>query len=176
MNKLLENDHIRLRAPEPEDLDLLYHWENDTRLWENGATVVPFSRYSLKQYLIENKHDIFVDRQLRLMVTLRKTKETIGAVDLYDFEPLHRRAGVGILIDPEHQRQGHGSQALSLLEDYAFRFLQLKQLFAIISVKNQFSQRLFLKAGYHLTGRMEKWICSDNSFDDAVFLQKIHLG
>ena len=43
--KWLENDTIRLRALEPEDLDLLYAWENDTSLWEFGSTLVPYSRY-----------------------------------------------------------------------------------------------------------------------------------
>ena len=35
---------IRLRAIEPEDLDLLYLIENDTRLWNVGTTNVPYSR------------------------------------------------------------------------------------------------------------------------------------
>ena len=42
MNKLLENSNIRLRAPEPEDLEILYKWENDTSLWEYGASITPY--------------------------------------------------------------------------------------------------------------------------------------
>lgn len=33
---LLSNDRVRLRALEPEDLGLLYRWENDPELWEVG--------------------------------------------------------------------------------------------------------------------------------------------
>ena len=32
--KLLENERIILRALEPEDLDVLYRWENDASLWQ----------------------------------------------------------------------------------------------------------------------------------------------
>lgn len=173
MNKLLENNTLHLRAPEPEDLDLLYGWENDTAIWQNGASIVPFSRYSIKQYLIDYKHDIYVDKQLRLMVIFRETNECIGTVDLYDFDPFHRRAGVGILIDRKHRCKGYAVQVLLLLEDYAFRFLNLRQLYAIIPEKNNNSIRLFTKAGYRQTGLLEDWLSSGDSFYHALIMQKI---
>lgn len=175
MSRLLENNVLRLRAPEPEDLDLLYAWENDTAIWQNGASIVPFSRYSIKQYLIDYKHDIYVDKQLRLMVTLRETDECIGTVDLYDFDPFHRRAGVGILIDRRHRRKGYAVQALMLLEEYAFRFLNLRQLYAIIPEKNNSSIGLFAKAGYRQTGLLEEWLSSEDSFYHALIMQKLKL-
>ncbi|WP_313380207.1 GNAT family N-acetyltransferase [Proteiniphilum saccharofermentans] len=175
MNRLLENNILRLRAPEPEDLDLLYAWENDTTIWQNGASIVPFSRYSIKQYLIDYKHDIYVDKQLRLMVTLRETDECIGTVDLYDFDPFHRRAGVGILIDCKHRRKGYAVQALMLLEEYAFRFLNLRQLYAIIPEKNNSSIGLFAKTGYRQTGLLEEWLSSEDSFYHALIMQKLKL-
>ena len=48
---ILENDGIRLRAIEPEDLELLYRWENDETNWKQGNTLVPYSRYILKKYI-----------------------------------------------------------------------------------------------------------------------------
>lgn len=173
MNRLLENDILCLRAPEPEHLDLLYAWENDTAIWENGASIVPFSRYSIKQYLIDYKYDIYTDKQLRLMVTLRETGKTVGMVDLYDFDPFHRRAGVGILIDSKDRCKGYGLQALTLLEEYAFQFLNLKQLYAIVPEKNSGSTRLFTKAGYRQTGLLEEWLSSGDSFYHALIMQKL---
>ena len=41
---------MKLRAIEPEDLDLLYQIENNTELWQVGATNVPYSRYT-RRYL-----------------------------------------------------------------------------------------------------------------------------
>ena len=63
MSKLLKNKELLLRAPEPEDLELLYKWENDTRLWEYGNANAPYSRFSFRQYLAESKQDIYADRQ-----------------------------------------------------------------------------------------------------------------
>ena len=91
----LENETIRLRALEPEDLELLYRWENNPELWSLGNTMSPYSRYILKEYIRESHRDIFDLKQLRLMIELRSTGAAVGTVDLYDFEPHHRRAGIG---------------------------------------------------------------------------------
>ena len=79
---LLENEMIRLRALEPEDLELLYRWENNPDLWELGNTMSPYSRYILKEYIRESHRDIFDTRQLRLMIELRSTGAAIGTVDI----------------------------------------------------------------------------------------------
>ena len=142
--KWLENDTIRLRALEPEDLDLLYAWENDTSLWEFGSTLVPYSRYVLKAYLEHADADIYAQKQLRLMIVLKASGETVGTVDLFDFDPRHRRAGVGILVDPAHQRKGIGKEALSLLTAYAF--------------------------GFTSCGILKDWLHTNHGFADAYFM------
>ncbi|HBK31376.1 MAG TPA: GNAT family N-acetyltransferase [Porphyromonadaceae bacterium] len=172
--KMLENDHIRLRAPEPEDLDILYKWENNTEWWQYGSSIVPFSRFALKQYLIQSKQDIYQDKQLRLMVELKSTHATIGSIDLYDFDPFHLRAGVGILVDENYHRQGYASQILELLEAYCFGFLRLNQLYAVVPVQNTRSINLFKKSGYILSGTLQKWLSSGDFYEDATLFQKIN--
>ena len=61
-------DNIRLRALEPEDLEWLYSVENDEELWQWGSSNVPYSRYTLKTYIAESRHDIYADGQLRLVI------------------------------------------------------------------------------------------------------------
>ena len=171
---LLKGPHIQLRAPEPEDLDLLYDWENKPEVWTISNTMNPFSRYLLRQY-IENAHqDIYTARQLRLMIQIQKTYETIGTIDLFDFEPAHRRAGVGILIAQENQRRkGYASEALQLVKDYAFSVLDLHQLFCNVSSENEASLNLFEKFGFQRIGVKKDWIRVNNSFKDEFLLQCI---
>lgn len=176
MNKLLDNNHIHLRAPEPEDLDILYRWENDTSLWEYGASITPYSRFALKQYLIDTKNDIYSDRQLRLMVVNNMDGTVIGSVDLYNFDPFHRRAGVGILIDCKYRKQGFGLMTLELLEEYAFEFLNLKQLHALIPENNTGSVELFAKANYTTAGKLKEWLSKENVFENVLLVQKINLN
>ena len=173
MNKLLENRIIRLRAPEPEDLELLYKWENDTSMWEQGNANAPYSRFSLRQYLTESKQDLFVDRQMRLMVVLKELGEVIGMVDLYDFDPFNRRDGVGILIDEEHRKKGYGVQVLEMLEEYAFEFIALHQLYAFVPERNRASMQLFKKAGYTPTATLHEWLLRGERYENVQVWQKI---
>ena len=171
---LLTNNMIRLRAPEPEDLDKLYRWENDVSLWELGSTLSPYSRYVLKQYIAEAGSDIYDRKQLRLIIELKETNTAVGTVDLYDFDPHHRRAGVGILIDAAHQRKGYATNALSLLIDYSFSFLKIHQLYAYIPVTNTPSQRLFEQCGFETMGLLKDWLFTVNGYIDTRIVARIN--
>ena len=82
-------EKIKLRALEPEDLELLYEWENNNSYWVFSNTVTPFSKYTLKRYLENSHKNIFETGQLRLMIELASDKKTIGTIDLFDFDPFH---------------------------------------------------------------------------------------
>ena len=170
----LENDTIRLRVLEPEDLDALYKWENDSRLWECGNTLAPYSRFALREYISESRQDIFQTRQLRLMIILKESDQPIGTIDLYDFDPMNLRAGVGILLDENYRQQGFGSQTLDLIREYAFEFLLLKQLYAHIPKKNLASMKLFTRHGYNQTGVLHAWIKNRDSFQDVFLMQLVN--
>ena len=71
---------IILRALEPEDLELLYEWENDDNYWLISNTSSPFSKYTLKRY-IENSHKcIYETGQLRFMIEHIEDKIAIGTI------------------------------------------------------------------------------------------------
>jgi len=169
----LKGENSTLRALEPEDLDFLYAIENNERFWEISHTQTPFSKYVLKQYL-ENAHlDIFEAKQLRLVIEEKSTKKPIGMIDLFDFNPQHKRAGVGILIHPDFQKKGFASEALSLLIEYTFSHLDLHQLYANITADNSKSISLFTKYKFKKVGVKKDWILSEGKFKDEVLFQLI---
>ena len=149
----LTGKQIELRAVEPEDLDALYRWENDSSLWIYGSTVSPFSRYLLKQYIENYTADITRDKQLRLIIMRKESRQVIGAIDCFDYDITNRKAAIGLLIDPDHKRQGFGRDALETFIEYAFRFLHLHQLYVHIPVCNTASIALFRTCGFHESTR-----------------------
>ncbi len=169
----LENDLIKLRALEPEDLDVLYQWENDADLWKFGATIAPYSKFALREYIANARSDIFQSHQLRLMIVWKENNCPVGTIDLYDFDPLNLRAGIGILIDSAYRSKGIGEQTLDLIKDYAFDCLHLKQLYAHVPKRNEISLKLFSKAGYSNTACLKEWIKTGNGFDDVYVMQLI---
>lgn len=170
---MLQGKNISLRALEPEDLDFLFKTENDTSLWEVSHTQTPFSKYVLKQYL-ENAHlDIYEAKQLRLMIVLNN-HDTIGMIDLFDFNPQHKRAGIGILIEKKYQKNGYAKEALKLLVNYSFNILHLHQLYANITSDNFASLQLFKKLSFTKVGAKKDWILSNNTFKDEILFQLIN--
>ncbi|MDF1574696.1 MAG: GNAT family protein [Bacteroidales bacterium] len=172
---VLENHSISLRAPEPEDLDLLYIWENDPDIWQVSGTLAPFSRYVLKQYLEHSGKDIFQAKQLRLIIQLKSKRRPVGAIDLFDFDPHHHRAGVGILIaEPSDRRKGYAREALQTMVEYGFQVLHLHQLYCHIAAGNSASIKLFKEAGFVETGRKKEWLFDGSAYEDELLLQKLH--
>ena len=169
---MLENEMIKLRAPEPEDLEVFYQWENDARLWYLGNTIAPYSRYALKK-LIESSQDIYESRQIRMMIETKAETLPVGMIDLYDFDPYHKRAAVGVMIASDYQRKGLAGNALSLLCEYAFSFLKLHQLYAFIPVKNEPSKRLFLRSGFKENGILNDWLQTVGGYEDVLIVSLI---
>lgn len=173
--QILEGNNIRLRALEPSDLKLLYSWENDSSIWEVSHTLKPFSIFILKQYLESAHLDIFETKQVRLVIEKSKTNTAIGLIDLFDFDPFHQRAGVGILINnAEDKNKGYASESLQILCNYAFSTLQLHQLYCNITAKNEISLRLFTQQGFDIIGNKKEWIRTKDGWLDEYSLQKIN--
>lgn len=170
----LKGTHINLRAIEPEDLEFLFEIENNESFWEISHTQAPFSKFILKQYL-ENAHlDIYEAKQLRLIIEDIKAKKTVGMIDLFDFNPQHKRAGIGILIHPDYQQKRFASEALQLLIKYCFTHIQLHQLYANITADNKNSIHLFTKHNFNKIGIKKDWILSNNIYKDELLFQLIN--
>ncbi|MGM0565474.1 MAG: GNAT family N-acetyltransferase [Bacteroidota bacterium] len=163
--------NISLRAIEPEDIDALYRWENDLKLWHVSETLIPFSKFILKEYIQEATRDIFDARQLRLIIAENEDGTSAGAIDLFDYDPLHRRAGVGLLIQDNHRHKGYAAEALELIKHYAFNTLMLHQLYCQIGESNQKSMKLFTKAGFEITGKKKEWLKYPEGWENVLFLQ-----
>ena len=150
-------ERIRLRALEPEDLEWLYRVENDETIWKWGNTNVPYSRYALKKYIAESRHDIYADGQLRLAAVMSDGR-VVGCADLVNFSPRHLRAEVGILVFPEHWGKGYGAALLQLLVEYSRTQLYLHQLYAVVSARNIRACRTFEKADFGLSAVLPDWL------------------
>jgi len=166
---------IKLRALEPEDLELLYEWENNDSYWVVSNTITPFSRYILKRYLEDSHKNIYETGQLRLMIEHIPGKVTIGTIDIFDFDPFNKRAGLGILIaDEKYRRKGFASMALTCLINYCFNTLQLHQVYCNILNNNSESIDLFKKHGFVHSGEKKEWIKTTDGYLSEYLFQLIN--
>ncbi len=163
---------IYLRAVEKEDASKILLWENNTQHWKVSGTEIPFSLFAINEY-IEQAQNIRSHGQLRLIICLLEHDEPIGTLDLYNADFKNRRASIGILIaDQIHQNKGYALEALTLIDDYAVKFLDLHNISCSIHSDNINSIRLFEKAGYTFIGLRKDWFWVDNTWIDELIYQK----
>lgn len=169
----LEGRLCRLRAIEPDDIETMYAWENDPEVWSVSGTTAPFSRHTLERFVEEQRFDIYQTRQLRLVIETL-AGQTIGALDLFEFDPYNQRAGVGILIHDKTMRgRGYAADALAIACNYGRCVLGLHQLWCGVGDTNPASRRLFQGAGFQETGRKKDWLRTPGGYEDEILLQKI---
>ena len=184
--------NLRLRKIEPSDLPFLYQWENDATMWADSDTHNPLSRHDLHQYIENTTGDIYRDGQLRLIITNLQQSDLpttgkadlqpqsgdltsslpciLGCIDLFDFDARNRKAAIGMYITPEARGKGVGKQAVQLLLDYAFGFLHLRMVYAIISVHNTACSHIYEQMGFTPSSPLPNWTLEG----DAILWQKSH--
>jgi diamine N-acetyltransferase len=173
---MIKGEHVFLRAVELDDVDLLYRWENDMALWQVSNTLVPFSRLQLEKYVRSASLDLYQTRQLRLIIETTdqaSADKTVGMLDLFDFDPFHNRAGLGIVIHENHRGKGLAKEALQLFIDYAFTVLGLHTLYCNVAQTNEGSINLFKSLGFTLVGTKKEWLKVKNGFVDEFMFQMI---
>ena len=168
----LTNGHITLRALEPDDLERVYLWENDSEVWRVSNTHTPLSKFALAKYIEGSHRDIWETKEMRLMIE-DENKQPVGTVELFDFDPYHGRAGVGIIVyDQSNRHKGFASEALEVIIDYALNELGLIQLYANIAASNEPSLGLFQKMGFELVGTKKHWLKTPEGWEAEQLLQK----
>ncbi len=168
----LSTERISLRALEPTDLDFIFALENDVSVWEVSNTIAPFSRFVLQKYLDNAAADIYETRQLRMVIETRKG-DAVGAVDLFDFEPQHLRAGIGISVLAGFRQKKYATDAMKLLKEYSRNFLNLHQVYAAVPEDNEASLQLFRKSGFTESGTKKDWLKTPKGWKDIIEFQLV---
>lgn len=169
----IKNDTITLRCAEPEDAELIYAWENDRSVWRVSGTHVPYSRFQIEQFLLCN-NDLFSQKQLRLIISLNDGGKSIGCIDIFDYDSINGRVGIGILVDKDYRQQGYANAALALCINYLFHDLLLHQVYCSIDENNIESQHLFQGQGFTPCGLKKDWIKTLDGYLDIIDYQLIN--
>ena len=168
----LQGEKCFLRAVEPHDVEWLFKWENNTENWVISGTKIPFSKHQLLGY-IQGIRDIYTYKQLRLIICT--DIKPVGTLDLYDYDPAHRRAGLGVLIGDESQRRkGIAKDAILASIDYAFKILLLHQLYVTIPGYNKAIIELFKGCGFKHCGIRKDWMLTEDGWHDEHLFQLIN--
>ena len=160
--------NVTLRRPKLLDLDQLILWENnlDNSLFSENP--IFYTAEQIEEFL-NSDQDIFSDGQIRFMIDFGGI--SVGCVDLFEYDIVNSRAGVGIFMDEKFRNMGIAREALSLLKFICIKDYFISNLHANILHTNKASIQLFERAGFTKNGVKENWIRTENSMLDVWFFQ-----
>jgi len=112
------------------------------------------------------------EEKLQVGICLAENDLHIGMCGLHDISRIHRSAILGILIGERTLLgKGHGSEALRLLIDHAFRRLNLHRLELGVFHTNARALACYRKLGFVEEGRLRK-----NRFVEGEYVDEIVMG
>ena len=167
-----DNGNIWLRACEPEDIDMLYVWENDASQWASSLSPFKVSRRRIADFIEGFDGDIGRWPQLKLVVCCGEGGEAVGSVDVYDIDLRNGHGFAGIYIDRQNRGRGFGRAAVNALVDYCRGPLGLNCLAAMVAVDNMASRHMFASCGFVEAGILGGWLRRGREHVDVVLLQK----
>ena len=154
---MLRGSKIHLRAIEPEDAAKVLIWENNPENWRVSGTEAPYSMHGILDY-INSIHNFRQSGEMRLMICLNDTNEAVGTLDLFEANFKHGRAGIGILIAEEKERnKGFARESLEILIEYCQIMFDFHNLTANVLEDNTSSIHLFEGVGFELVGTRKEW-------------------
>lgn len=108
--------------------------------------------------------------RVHFAIMLRETGEVIGTISLMGIDHQHNHATLGIGIGaPEHQGQGYGTEAVRLMVEYGFFFLNLHSIKLWHVAFNERGHRAYLKAGFREAGRVrQNFILGGKRYDNVL--------
>ena len=167
--KKLIGKNIYLSPFSDEDYILFTKWIND---YETAKYLNQFS----KVFTLEDEKD-FVENarksnKVYLSIVKQETDELIGNVSLVDINPVHKTATLGIMIGKDNEREkGYGTEAITLMLDYAFNHLNLNNIMLEALCENIRAIKCYEKCGFEKIGVRQESSYIEGKYKDNVFLQ-----
>ena len=151
--KKIVGDRIYLspKSIDIDAIDIYTKWMNDFEVTDyigRSAQIQPF--LNEKEYLENSAKDT---KDKHFDIVLLDNDHLIGSVSLIKIDYLNRNATLGIFIgDFEYRNNGYGREAIKLILEYAFKYLNLHSVNLTLLSINERAHKCYLKCGFKDTG------------------------
>ena len=167
-------NQVRLVPPNPEtDAGLFARWMRDSEFVRLMDTDPPrlMSIEKHKEWLEKELLDEQRSDELFFMIQTLKGEKTIGLIGLDGIRWVHGEAWIGIgLGEREHWGKGYGTDAMQVIQRYAFDELNLHRLSLTVFAYNQRAIRSYEKAGFKVEGRAREFLNREGLRHDMIFM------
>ena len=168
--KLLgDNLYLSPKDVSEEEIEKFTEWMNDFEVTDyTGRTGYITTLSGEKEYLEDSAKN--TDNRTFDIIELNNNK-LIGTVGLEHINWIARSAVLGIFIgDSDYRNNGYGTEAIKLLLEYGFKYLNLHSIRLDLLSANERAHKCYLKCGFKDAGKSREEI-----FLNGKYYDKLHM-
>ena len=169
--KKLIGDRIYLspKGTTDEELEKFTEWMNDFQVTDYTGRSGQITTIVSEKEWLENSAKNKENRSFNIIEL--KDNKLIGTIGLEHFNWIARSAVLGIFIgDKDFRNNGYGTEAIKLLLEYGFKYLNLYSIRLDLLSINERAHKCYLKCGFKDTG------CSrEQIFLNGKYYDKLHM-
>ncbi|MEW5796658.1 MAG: GNAT family protein [Candidatus Zixiibacteriota bacterium] len=161
----LVGKNIYLRLATAEDVANTHHWYllSDPAMQSSRARPLRTPAEAAEAY---KQKELTADEQL-FVIMREKDNRPVGIIRYFGWNHLNRSAELGLLMDPDERRKGHGTEAIRLLARWLFRTRDLNKVYAQTSSLNKAAVGMLEKAGFKRDGTLRHHYFYDGELRDG---------
>ena len=165
--KKLVGERIYLSPKNVEDVEIFTKWMNDFYVTDyTGRSSKTMTLQEEKEYLEKNDNN-----KSTFAIIDIETDKIIGTLGLHDVDHINRTATLGIFIgDRDYWSKGYGTEAIQLLLDFGFNYLNLNNIDLSLMEFNQRALKCYQKCGFKESGRRRKCKFINGKYWDSIHM------
>ncbi|MGD8737536.1 MAG: GNAT family protein [Anaerolineae bacterium] len=161
-------DRLYLRPVERMDLAWIRKWANDPQIRRLTGEVRPMTAVAADRFYDKVQKD---EDRVWFVIALRESDRVIGEAGLLRMFPPWRTTDLTLIIgERDAWGQGYGTEAITLLLDYAFGFLNFHRIAVGVVGFNQRALRFYERIGFQREGVQRHGYYYDHSYHDFVMM------
>ena len=166
--KFLIGDRVYLRPVERDDLPHIRTWANDPEIRRLTGEVTPMTSAEAERFFDKTQND---EDRIWFVIVLKENDALIGEAGLLRMFPAWRTTDLSINIgEKDAWGKGYGTEAIRLLLDYAFGYLNFHRVAIGVVGFNERALRFYEKIGFKQEGIQRDGYFYDHAYHDFVMM------
>lgn len=166
--KKIKGRRIYLSPIDVDDYEIYTKWMN------NLETSRFIGQYT--NLITANSERLYLEKKStdnhNYAIVLEENDKLIGNVSLFDYDQLNQTAELGIFIgDDENRHKGYGTEAIKLLLNYGFNYLNINNIMLKVFDCNKNAIEAYKKIGFKQIGKRHECFYYDGKFYDEIYME-----
>ena len=164
-----ERIYLSPKSTSDEAVQKFTEWMNDFQITDYTARSGQIITLSKEIEWLENSAKNTENKSFDIIDI--KDDKLIGTIGLERFDWIARSAVLGIFIgDKDFRNNGYGTEAINLLIEYGFKYLNLHSIKLSLLSVNERAHKCYLKCGFKDTGYSREQIYINGRYYDKLYM------